>query len=137
MGEDVMDTLIDHPLLIDRVKYTGGDVTEDLLKRLLRIDKVLIAQSMSATTKEGLATQTLADLFLDDALLLYLPSSPGLFTPSALYMFVQRAFSGGDRMVTRRIRNDERKIDIIEGRAAWQLKVIDANAGAFFNDLLT
>lgn len=136
MGEDVMDTLIDHPLLVDRVKYTGGDVTEDLLKRLLRIEKVIVAESMSVTSVEG-ATVVLADLFADDALLLYLPAAPGLFTPSACYNFTQRMFSGGDRILTRRIRDDERMIDIIEGRIANQFKVIDANAGAFFNDLLT
>lgn len=135
LGEDVMDTLIDHPLLVERVKYGGGDVTEDLVKRLLRIDKVLVGESMQATNAEG-ATLALSDLFTKQALLLYLPSSPGRFTPSAVYNFVQRPFKGGDRMVTRRIRNDERMIDIVEGRTAYDMKIIDAQAGAFFDAVI-
>src|SRR3972149_6258498 len=133
LGEFVMDVLIDHPLLVERVKYQGNDVSEDLLKRLLRLDKVIVAASMQATNLEG-ATLALADLFDDDALLLYLPKSIGRFQPSAIYTFVQRPFTGGDRMVTRRIRDDERMVDIIEGRTAYDQKVIDNRAGVFFSD---
>lgn len=135
LGEDVMDTLMDHPLLLDRVKYTGGDVSEDLLKKLLRLDKVVIGNSMQNSALEG-ATISLADLFTDGALLLYLPPAVGLFQPSAIYNFVQRLFSGADRMITRRIRDDERMVDIVEGRTAYQIKVIDADAGVFFTDVL-
>lgn len=133
LGELVMDVLIDHPLLVERVKYQGNDVTEDLLKRLLRLDNVIVAASMQATNLEG-ASLSLSDLFDDDALLLYLPKSIGKFQPSAMYTFVQRPFTGGDKMVTRRIRDDERMVDIIEGRTAYQQKVIDNRAGVFFSD---
>ena len=135
LGEDVMDTLIDHPLLVERVKYSGGDVTEDLIKRLLRVDKVLVGTSMQATNLEGVAL-ALSDLFTKQALIMYLPASPGRFTPSAVYNFVQKPFRGGDRMVTRRIRNDERMIDIVEGRTAYDMKIIDADAGVFFDAVI-
>ena len=135
LAEDVMDTLIDHPLLVERVKYSGGDVAESLISKLARIDKVLVGSSMQATNAEG-ATLALADIFTDDALLLYLPASPGRFQPSAIYTFVQREYSGADKMVIRRFRDDERRVDTVEGRTLFDMKIIDARAGAFFNDAI-
>lgn len=134
IGEKVMDILTDHPLFVERVKYQGRDVTEEMLAKLLRIDKIIVAQSMQATNKEG-AALVLADLFDNDGLLLYSPPSAGMFQPAAGYCFMQRQYAGGDRTVIRRIRDDERKVDIIEGRTAYQLKTIDTRAGCFFSNV--
>ncbi len=135
LGEKVMDILTDHPLFVERVKYQGRDVTEEVIARLLRLDKIIVGNAMQATNMEG-QTLVLADLYDNDALLMYSPPSAGLFQPAAGYTFAQRQFAGGDRVVIRRMRNDERKIDIIEGRTAYEQKVIDARAGCFFSNVV-
>lgn len=136
LGEDVMDTLVDHPMLVERVKYQGGDVSEALIASLLRLDKIVVGSSMQTTVKETTAAQTFsgADLFTDAALLMYIPPAAGLFTPSAVYNFVKRSYGAG--MYIRRIRKDEAMKDIIEGRTMFDLKVIDDRAGVHMNDAI-
>ncbi len=135
IGELVKDKLIDHPLFVERVKYTGKQVTMDGIASLLGIEKVLVGSSMQATNAEG-ATLSLSDLFGNAALLLYSPPSAGMFQPAAGYTFVQRAYSGGEHILIRRIRDEERMVDIIEGRTAYDQLIIDARAGAFFSNVV-
>jgi len=133
IGETVRDKLLDHPLFVERVKYTGKQVTMEGIASLLELDKILVGSAMQATNAE-LADLVLADLFGNDALLMYSPPAASLFTPAAGYTFVQRQYTGGEHIKIRRIRDEERLVDIIEGRTAYDQKAIDVRAGAFFSN---
>ena len=129
----VMDKLLDHPLLVERVKYTGGSVSEQQIASLVRLDKVLVADSINTTSKEGNATQTYTPIFGKHALVLHVPTNPGLFTPSAGYTFIWRPLVGGGAApwFFRRIRDDKLRKDIFEVQTYYDQKQIDARMGEF------
>ena len=53
---DVMDALEDHPDLIERVKYTSdSSITEAMLARFFKVERVLVAGAIENKAKEGQA----------------------------------------------------------------------------------
>lgn len=127
----VMDKLLDHPLLVERVKYTGGNVTEQMIAQLVRLDKVLVGDAIQAAALEGNATQTYSALWGKHALVLHVPPAPGIFTPTAGYTFVWAPLTGGGAApwFVRRIRDDKRRKDVIEVHTYFDQKQIDADMG--------
>lgn len=56
LSKPVYDVLVDHPAIIERIKYSQlGIVTEELMARLFQVDKVLIGEAGSNTANEGQA----------------------------------------------------------------------------------
>lgn len=54
LGKDVFEVLCDHPAIIERIKYSQlGVITEELLARLFKIDKVIVGEAGYNTAKEG------------------------------------------------------------------------------------
>jgi len=56
MGKQVWDMLVEHPQLIERVKYSQlGVITEELVARLFQVEKVIVGEAGSNTANEGQA----------------------------------------------------------------------------------
>lgn len=129
----VMDKLLDHPLLVERVKYTGGSVSDKMIAELVRLDRVLVGDAVEATAKEGNSTQTYGALWGKHALVVYTPSAPGLFVPTGGYTFVWKPLVGGGAApwFIRRIRDDKLRKDTIEVHTYYDQKQIDADMGEF------
>lgn len=134
LGPLVYDQLIDHPTVLDRIKYTTADVPDEaLLARLFRIDRVLIASAIQNTANEG-ATEAESFIFGKAALLAYVPPRAGLLNPSAGYTFSWNNYLPGQGLGVAMDRFDLRhlKSTRVEGEMAFDMKVVSADLGVFF-----
>jgi len=87
VSKPVFDKLIDHPDIIDRIKYTQlGTASEELLARLIGVDKVIVAGAGYNTAKEG-QTDSMSYIWGKDAWLLYVAPRPGIKNISFGYHF--------------------------------------------------
>ena len=141
LGYKVFQVLKNHPLLVDRYKYTqaGAIVTEDLLAQLFGVDRVLVAKAVVNSGKEGSGTQTYNFTTGLSALLCYTAPNPGLMTPSAGYSFMWTGVSGGlgTTVGVSRFRMEELKSDRVEGEIAFDNKVVAADLGFFWSSIIS
>ena len=118
---------------------TRSNITPAILGELLEVERVIVAKSIYNTSVEGNAVQTNAKaLTTDAALLCYVNPQPSLMAPSALYTFMWSGISGGlgTTVATSRIRDDHKKADKIEGEEAYDFKIIGADLGYFFTNVV-
>lgn len=135
LGYDVFVKLQDHPDIVDRYKYTNSEViTEQMLARLFKVERVLVAGGVKATNVEN---ETAAYSFIHGkhALLCYTNARPGILQPSAGYIFSWRGVSAGSGYTigTSKFRMEHLKSDRVEGEIAFDNKVIGSDLGYFFN----
>jgi len=134
LGYQAFETLKRHPDFVDRVKYSSSDaVTEELLARLLGVNKVFVAKAVKATNIEG-ATSAYSLVQGDNALLCYVAPNPGLLVPSAGYTFSWNFAPVGQGIAIKKIRIEQKEVDRIEGQVAWDNKIIGSDLGYFFSD---
>jgi hypothetical protein len=142
LGRAVYDTLLDHPDIVDRIKYgqTAGapaKTSRQALMGLLEVDEILVMNGIQNTAKEG---QTNAHSFIggNHALLAYAPATPGLMVPSAGYTFAWTGYlgasEGGARV--RRFRMENIGSDRVELEVAFQQKTISTELGYFFSSIV-
>lgn len=137
LGDMTYDKLMDHPDVLDRIKYTErGIATTELLAALFDLDRVLVGRSIYASADEGASTQTYAANWDDDALLLYVAQRPSLYTPSAGYTFVWRTGpeAGSGPQWIRKYHDTEKRGDYVEGLTCYDQKATVSNAGAWLED---
>lgn len=54
LGKQVFDMLIEHPQIIERIKYSQlGVVTKELLARVFQVENIIVGEAGSNTAKEG------------------------------------------------------------------------------------
>jgi hypothetical protein len=142
LGKKVYDDLLDHPDLVDRIKYgqTPGApamANTQILAKIFEVDEVLVMKAIYNTAKEG---QTASHSFIGGkhALLTYSPPAPGLLVPSAGYTFSWTGLLGGGAGggQVSKMRMDLRKADRIELEMAFDLKLVAADLGYFFNTVV-
>ena len=136
VGKQVHIKLKNHPALIDRIKYTQrAQLTPDLIASLLEVDEYLVGRSIYTTSLEGTAEASVSytRIWGKNALLVYVPSSPSLFTPAAGYTFVWQLVPNALQYI-KRMRNEEKEIDIIEANTFFDQKITAARAGAFLEN---
>jgi hypothetical protein len=148
LGYRVFQVLKNHPLLVDRYKFTqaGAIVTEDLLAQLFGVDRVLVAKAVVNTANEtagdligvGVNSSNYKFTVGNNALLAYTAPNPGLMTPSAGYTFMWTGVSGGlgTTVGVSRFRMEELKADRVEGEIAFDNKVVAADLGYFFSNII-
>ncbi len=134
----VFSILKNHADIVDRYKYTTANaITEDLIAKVLGVDRVLVMAGISNTAAEG-ASASYAQIGDRDALLCYSAPNAGLMAPSAGYNFswTGLAQSGGigTNTAISRFRMDHIRADRIEIEAAWDFQVISAALGYFFSN---
>lgn len=142
VGRPVYDALIDHPEIVDRIKYgqTAGAPamsSAQVLAQLFDVGEVLVMNAIENTGKEG---QSNSHSFIGGkaALLCYAAPAPGLMTPSAGYTFSWNGLLGsgaeGNRIST--FRMEHLKSDRVEIEMSFDQKLISADLGAFWTTVV-
>ncbi len=135
IGPQVWSALVDHPDILDRIKYTQtGVVTMDLIAMLLGLDRVLVGWATRDQAAEQ-GTEDMGFFWGTSALLTYRPASAGLYTQSAGYTFSWTGLLGSGTMGNRikRFRLERNESDRIEGSMAYDLKLVAADLGVFYD----
>ena len=138
ISEPVWLKLVDHPDLVDRVKYgqtNGGParITREALAAILEMDRILVMGAIENTAGEG---QTASHSFIGgkNVLLCNVAPNPGLLTPSAAYTFGWTGYLGagneGNRV--KRYRWEIISSDIVEIEMAFDIKLVAPELGYFF-----
>lgn len=136
LGKQVWLQLKWHPDIIDTIKYTQrGVVSEELFASLAGFPKVCIGRAIYTTTAEGTAEAsiTYSRIWGKHALQLYVPAAPSLRTPAAGYTFVWQEVPNADQWI-KRMRDEEREVDIIEVNTNFDQKKTAAGAGQFMEN---
>lgn len=142
LGKPVYDALIDHPDLVDRIKYgqTPGSpaiVNRQALAALFEVDRVEIMSAIENTAHEG-ATASHSFIGGKKALLCYAAPNPGLMTPSAGYTFQwsgRSGSNGGTRI--RSFRLEQLNATRVEIECYFDQKLIAADLGFFFDTIVS
>lgn len=138
LGSEVYTALVDHPDILDRIKYTtAGIVTPQLIAQLLDLANVYISTMVEDTAGE-LQAESMDYVAGKNALLCYVPPAPGLRQLSAGYTFswtgMRGAPQGGIGARIKRYRLERNESDRIEAEDWKDFKVVAADAGAFFSN---
>jgi hypothetical protein len=142
-GPDAWDTLIDHPEIVERIKYTQeGFLTEALVARALGIGRILVAESVISTddTDELNAEVYPATEYIagNNALMCFSAPRPSREQPSAGYTFSWTGYLGasawGGRI--RKFRQENIRSDRIEIEAAYDMKVVAPELGTFMSSVV-
>jgi hypothetical protein len=141
LGQAVYDALVDHPDLIDRVKYgqtSGGPamVNRNVLAQLFEVDRVLVAEAIQNTANEA---QTASHSFIlgKKALLCYVPPSPGLMTPASGYTFTWNQYEQAALGTSiSRFRMEHLRSDRVEINMAYGYELVATELGYFFTSIV-
>jgi len=133
--------LLDHPDLLDRIKYGSNAANPaianlNLIAQVVGIDEVIMASSVYTESEEGTAEASVSysDVVSDDALLIWVPNGPELLAPSAGYLFNWRPLTGGGLFFARKGRMERERADWVEVHGYFDLKRTNTAAGYFFDD---
>ncbi len=142
MGKAVWDAVIDHPDIVDRIKYgqtPGAPAIANIeaLMKLLELERIFVMKAIENTAAEG-ATPAHSFIGGKHALLCYVAPSPGIMTPSAGYTFSWTGWMGagaeGNRI--KRFRLEKIESDRVEGQMSFDQKLVAADCGYFFNGIV-
>lgn len=143
LGAPVYAALKNHPDIIDRVKYGGGNANPAMISRqalaaLFEVNEILVASAIQNTADEG---QTAAHSFIGGkkALLVYAAPAPAIMEPSAGYTFSWRGYLGSgspEGNVISRFRMEHLKSWRVEGEMAVDHKVVSPVLGAFWDTIV-
>jgi hypothetical protein len=145
LGKATYDALVDHPDIIDRVKYgqTAGApamANASTLAQLFEVDEILVSKAVfnagpkgadfaSSATKEQ--SQFIAG---NNALLTYTTPTPSIMQPTAGYTFSWSGWFGAVDLGFRikKFRMEWLESDRVEIQMAFDQKVVAADLGFFF-----
>jgi len=135
---DLNARLKEHPLVLERIKYTQtAIVTEELLAALFGVDKYLVASAVENSAQEGQVGQY--DFMTADSMLLcYAAPAPGILKPSAGYIFSWEGQFGGSQYGSRikTMRMEHLAADRVEGEMAFDMHQVASDLGVFATGLL-
>lgn len=143
MHYDIFDALVDHPDIVDRIKYTSREsVTEATLAQVFGVDRVFVAGAIENTAKEGQAPPVMDFIFGKHMLLCYVAPRPSLMTPSAGYTFSWShaplpATGDKNRVTVKRFRIEQIESERIEGQMSFDDKIVATDMGVFFRDVVS
>lgn len=139
MGRQVFDKVKRSAEFIDLI--SGGATTsnpalynEALMARVLGVDRVLIFDSIQNTAKEG-QTDTNSFIGGKKCLVCYAAPNPGLMVPTAGYTFSWTRNAGLDITIDT-YRDDGISSDWVRGTTDYDMKLVAAELGYFFNDIV-
>lgn len=137
LGAAVRRTLRSHPDIADRIKYVGiGLADEAKLQELFDIPNVMTARGIYNSADEGVADSFQYIVDERAAWLGYIDPNPSLDSPTAIANFAWTGLIPGQTNdfggVITRGREERAYSDWFHNRMAFDLKVVAADLGVFF-----
>jgi hypothetical protein len=133
----IFHTLRNHPVVIDRVKYTLGGVRQMLdasdLAQVFSVNEVIVAAGLKQTVDEG-AADNLGYIWGNQALLFYKPERPGLRTPSFMYTFLWT--EGAAAYQLKRWREEGIDSDFIKVKKFYDQKIVVGAAAYLWTNVI-
>jgi len=124
LGKQVYDILLDHPQIIERIKYSAlGIVTPELIARVFQVEKVIVGEAGYNTQAEG-QTASLSYIWGRNAILAYI--SPRV---SIKMVSLGATFTYKNRIVERWDDRDARATYVRVGDDNYDQKIIAAACG--------
>ncbi len=111
-----------HVSILDRIKYTSAEISENVIAALLGVPELYIAKAQKDTAAEGLASVS-ANFFGNVAFLGWKAPSPSLRAPSCVYNFENSAPR------VRAWQDEERNAEAIEVEMKFIPKVVASLTG--------
>ncbi|MFW9991924.1 MAG: major capsid protein [Candidatus Odinarchaeota archaeon] len=134
MGQIVYDRLRLHPDFMELVKYTTTNNVPDAAQMGNALGlKLYVVKAIYESATEG-GTSSLAAIWDDDAVLLYVPNAPSLMNPGAGYTFFWKPLTGGGPQYIRKYRKEHITTDFVEVRSFFDMKILSADAGVRWAD---
>ena len=135
MGLIVRDALLNHPDIIDRIKYTQAATADALDMALSSVfgKNVLVGKATYTNTNEAVAFSATA-IIDDDCLVCNVNPGAGIFGVTAGKTF---AWAGGGGMGT--MYRDPARFnhsDVAQHKEQWDQKVTASDVGYFFSDIV-
>lgn len=147
LGKKTYDDLVDHPDLVDRVKYGqtpngAAQVNKQAMAALLEVDEILVAEAVINSNTVGAVPGTTADtdfIFANGALLVYTPRVASTKMPAAGVTFSWTGWMGASQQGFRvkKFRMEQLEADRIEIQGAWDQRLIGSALGVFFNNAVS
>jgi hypothetical protein len=147
LGKAAYDALVDHPDIVDRVKYgqTPGKpamVNVNALAQLFELEEILVSKAVFNAGAKGAdyaasAAKELSQFIAGKhALLAYVTPTPSIMQPTAGYTFSWSGWFGatGMGMRIKKFRMEWLESDRVEVQQAFDQKVVGADLGFFFKD---
>jgi hypothetical protein len=131
MGATIWERLMDHPEMMDRIKYTrpGAVLLPDDIANWFGLERVLIGESIINSAQDG-ATDSLADIWGDFFWVGWVPPNASLRTPAAGYIFEWM------NRTVETFREDQEKQDVFAAEHHTDERITASDAGAIYSDLL-
>lgn len=142
MGRKVFDDLLDHPDIMDRIKYgqtAGGPAmaNKERIASLFELDAVYVMDAIENVAEEG-QTASMSFIGGNDFLLAYRPTTLSTMSMMSGATFVWNGYAagwqGGQGISNFEMRN--LKSDRYEIEGAWDQKLICADAGGFIDSVV-
>ena len=132
VGLTAWEKLKEHPLLVDKYKYTQkGILTPELVAAVLEIEELVVGDSVENTAAEG-ATYVGADIWTDNALFL-VRNNPGLLVANGAYTFMWNE-RGNIPWAIETYRDEPVRSDVVRAFTHYDPKIISAQHGYIYLD---
>lgn len=131
LGYDTWSALLNHPDIIERIKYTSANVpTEQVIGRYFGLDRVFVSNAIKNTANEG-AAASYSFIAGKHAWVGYVAPRVGPRTPTAGVTFVWDGVSDstGDTVGIVKFPIPEKRVTRVESQMAWDSKVIGPELG--------
>ena len=143
MDSKVWRAVRNHPDILERVKYGGGnaspaEVNELAFASLFDLDEVIVGTGLKNTAVSGQATPVISRTWGSDVYVAYRTARPGIGVPSLGYRFVWNAFSGTQQgWLVKSWREEKKSADQVEVQKYYQHKLVMAAAAYRLQNRLT
>jgi hypothetical protein len=132
LGQEVFDYLAEHPLLIEKFKYTATGILDvEEVRKALKVDRLLVGSAPVESSAEGAAVATRGYIWGGNAWLGYVTPQPGKRVPTAGYTFAWKQ-QGGYTAVISNSRQDWRDRDLLKGKYCFDDKIVGTDCGYYF-----
>lgn len=136
IGYIVHQALVNHPDIIDRVKYVQAATmanVESALAAAFGVQNYWVGKASYNSANEG-QTFSASAIIDDDALVCYVAPNPGIMTASAGYTFAWAGAGGAGSISS--YRDDTVDSDILKHKEAWDQKAVATDLGYMFLDVV-
>ncbi len=131
MGKEVRDKLGQHPLLLEKYKYTSAANLDDVqLAAALGVPRLTVGEAIANSAQEG-ATFSGGYMWGKNVMYLHVATNPGKRVPTAGYTFTWPAGAGPMAVVISNVRDDTRDRNLLRGKHAFDQKAVGTDLGYF------